>query len=48
MRLREPIAGGDDVIAAAGVKDKALGCADVESERGRGHAVEAHARAIRA
>ncbi len=43
----EPIAGGDDVVAAASVEDKALGGADVESERRRGHAIEADARAVR-
>ena len=39
----QPVAGGDDVVAAIGVDDEILGGADVEEERRRGDAVEAHA-----
>ena len=42
----EAVAGGDDVVAAIGVDDEIFGGADVEGERRRADAVEAHARAV--
>ena len=39
----QAIAGGEDVIAAIDVDDEVLGGADVEEERRRADAIEAHA-----
>jgi hypothetical protein len=42
----QPVAGGDDIVAAIGVDDKVFGGADVEEERRRGDAIEPHAAAV--
>src|SRR5215218_7622308 len=44
---REAVAGGEPVVAAVHVEDEVLGGADVEGERRRVDAVEAHASAVR-
>src|SRR5690242_16671304 len=42
----ETIAGGDDVIAAAGIEDEILCRADVEKKRSRIDPIETHARSV--